>query len=284
MTAAGDWADALAGWGIPDDIVAAAPESPWGFPIAAFRRRTQRSLERTEPSATTLMARQALPAGGSVLDVGVGAGSTSLPLADAASSIVAVDASAEMLAAFSEAASRLKIQTRTVLGTWPDVAARTPPCDVVTCGHVFYNVPDLPSFARALTDHARERVVVEITGSHPLSWMNDLWLRFHGLERPDRPTADDAEAVLRELGLDPLREDRDEPGRGSGFERREEAIALVRRRLCLSPERDDEVAEALGDRLVERDGRWSAGPERTRIVTLWWYGAAPQERSERRSD
>jgi hypothetical protein len=114
--------------------------------------------------------------------------------------------------------------------------------------------------------------------------MNDLWLRFHGLERPDRPTADDAEAVLRELGLDPLREDRDEPGRGSRFERREEAIALVRRRLCLSPERDDEVAEALGDRLVERDGRWSAGPERTRIVTLWWYGAAPQERSERRSD
>ncbi len=58
--------------------------------------------------------------------------------------------------------------------------------------------------------------------------------------------------------------------RGSGFERREDAVALIRRRLCLWPDRDEEVAEAIGDRLVERDGLWSAGPVDQEIVTLWW--------------
>jgi predicted RNA methylase len=276
VTAASGWADALTGWGIPDEILAAAPESPWGFPTEAFRRRAQRSIERSNGSATTRVACEALPERGTVLDVGVGAGSTSLPLADVASMIVGVDASAEMLAAFSQAASRLGIESRTVLGTWPEVARRAPRCDVVTCGHVLYNVPDLAAFVRALTDHARTRVVVEITGAHPLSWMNDLWLRFHSLERPSRPTADDAESVFRELGLEPSREDRDEPGSGSEFERREDAVALVRRRLCLTPDRDPEIGAALGDRLVQDRGLWSAGPERTRIVTFWWEGSAPR--------
>ena len=274
MTAADDWRDALAGWSIPDDIVAAAPESPWGFPTQAFRRRARASLERGEGSATTRVAREALPPDGTVLDVGVGAGATSMPLAPNASVIVGVDASAEMLAAFAETASRLECRTRTVLGTWPDVAARTPVADVAVSGHVLYNVPEIAPFVRALTEHARRRVVVEITGSHPLAWMNDLWLRFHALERPDRPTAHDAEAVLREFGLAPRRHDHDEADRGSGFERREDAVALVRRRLCLTPDRDGEIAEALGDRLAERGGPWSAGPERTRIVTLWWDGSA----------
>ena len=57
---------------------------------------------------------------------------------------------------------------------------------------------------------------------------------------------------------------------GSGFERREHAVALVRRRLCLTPERDGEIARALGPRLREHDGLWSAGPREQRVVTLWW--------------
>jgi hypothetical protein len=44
-------------------------------------------------------------------------------------------------------------------------------------------------------------VVVEITGRHPQAWMNDLWLRFHGIVRPEGPRAEDAVAALKELGV-----------------------------------------------------------------------------------
>jgi 2-polyprenyl-3-methyl-5-hydroxy-6-metoxy-1,4-benzoquinol methylase len=268
MSAADRWREELRAWAIPDEILAAAPEPPYGYSTEPFRRRAERSRERP-PTPTTVRALEALPEGGTVLDVGVGSGATSLPLAGRASSITGVDGSDGMLESFRGAAAEAGAEAATVFGQWPDVAVDVGSADVVVCGHVFYNVQDLRPFARELTGHARRRVVVELTDRHPWSWMNDLWMRFHALERPHGPTAEDARDVLRELGLDPRLEDRVESAAG-GYERRENAIALVRRGLCLGTDRDIEVAEALGDRLVERDGLWSAGPPTQRIVTLWW--------------
>ena len=266
MTAIERWERELPSWGIPDAIVAAAPESPWGFPVELFR--TGDEPEDTGPS--TSVAREALPEAGTVLDVGVGGGAASLPLADGASLIVGVDQSQGMLDEFRTAAGRRGVATQELRGAWPEVGPLAPLADVVLCHHVFYNVADLGPFARALDEHARRRVVAELTDRHPWSWMNDLWMRFHRLDRPDGPTAGDAEAALRELGFDVRREDHVPAPRGSGFERREDAVALIRRRLCLWPDLDEEVAEAIGDRLVERDGLWSAGPVDQEIVTLWW--------------
>jgi hypothetical protein len=105
-------------------------------------------------------------------------------------------------------------------------------------------------------------VVVELTADHPQSSLNPLWERFHGLRRPSRPTADDAAAVLRELRLDVTLERWTAPSRWMGSEP-SEIIAFARRRLCLPPERDPEVADALGPDL----GR---GPRP--MVTMWWAG------------
>ena len=188
----------------------------------------------------------------------------------AAARIVGVDTSEDVLAAFREAANAVGIEAATVSGTWPDVAPSVELVDVAVCDHVLYNVRDLEPFARALDAHVRLRVVVEITATHPLAWMADLWTTFHGLERPDGPDAGDALEALRELGFDAHRDDASRPPRAGGFEDRADAVALIRRRLCLSADRDDEVAEALGSRLIERDGLWSAGPAEQTVVTLWW--------------
>lgn len=275
MTALERWGEDLRAWAIPEPILAAAPEPPYGFPTEAFRRRAEAA--GTQPATpTTERALEALPEGGIVLDVGVGAGSTSLPLAERAGRVTGVDTSQELLDAFREVASSSSVRIDVVAGSWPDAALRVGAADVVVCGHVVYNVQDLGPFLTALTDHARARVVIELTGSHPWAWMNDLWLRFHGLARPSGPTADGAEASLRELGIDPGRADRVDAGTrsGVGFAERGDAVALVRRRLCLPPERDDEVAQALGDRLRRDAGAWSAGPREQQIVTLWWDGTA----------
>jgi SAM-dependent methyltransferase len=266
QSAADRWSATLGEWAIPEEILAAAPESPWGYPVELFASRADAATQHQTPSSRC--AREALPERGTALDVGCGGGAASLPLADRASRLIGVDSSAGMLAAFAE---RAGTAVETIEGAWPEVADRTPAADVVVCHHVAYNVPDLRAFALRLTDHARRRVVMEMTTTHPLSGMSSLWLRFHGVVRPTHPTSDDAIEVLREAGLDPEHDVWTAP-RPGGFAEKANLIAWVRRGLCLGESRDPEIEEALGDRIVERDGLWGL-PDRP-VATIWWPGSA----------
>jgi SAM-dependent methyltransferase len=268
------WRAQLEAWAIPEEILAAAPESPWSFPVGLFRARAERAGAAGRQTPSNREAVRWLPPGGSVLDVGAGAGAASLPLAAVAGRLVAVDESAAMVEAFLAAAAGAGARAEGVQGRWPEVAGRVGPADVVICHHVLYNVADLAPFAAALTDHARHRVVVELTDRHPLVGLAPLWRRFHGLERPSGPTAGDAAAALAALGLDVERQDW-ESGDRLGFDRFEELVAFTRRRLCLPADRDPEVAEALletGTRQV--GGVWvGAGPRL--VTTMSWAGTAP---------
>jgi SAM-dependent methyltransferase len=272
-SAAERWAAQLAAWAIPDEILERAPESPWGFPVEPFRRRATRSAEEAPASVSAQHALEALPEGGSVLDVGSGAGAASLALVPRVGSITAFDPSERMLEAFGELATAAGVRHAAVRGSWPEDAGFVPEAsDVVVCHHVVYNAPDLPGFARALGDHAHRRVVIEMTAEHPRAWMNDLWMRFWSLERPDGPTSDDAERVLRNTGFDVRREDWELQRQGVGPG--DEAVASARRMLCLTPDRDPEVAEALGDRLwSDASGRWFIGHRAQPVTTLWWDAA-----------
>ena len=268
MTAIERWKEALERWAIPPEILAASRESPYGFPTELFRARGERAAGGTGPTPTTIRALERLPDGGRVLDVGCGGGATSLPLAGRAGVLVGVDAQEDMLEGFLANARAAGARAEAVHGRWPDVADQVGPIDVAVAGHVLYNVADVEPFARGLATVAREGVIFELTERHPLHWMNDLWLRLHGVERPDGPDAAAALAALAELGLDPRMELWSAPPRGGGFEREADAVALVRRRLCLPLERDDELRAALGSRLAEREGLWSVGPPDQRLATI----------------
>jgi SAM-dependent methyltransferase len=135
------WRRELAGWAIPHEILTAAPESPLGFPPELFRSRAERTP--AEPSATSRAALDALGTGGDVLDVGVGGGATSLPLAAVATRITGVDESAGMLAGFLASAREAGLQARTVEGRWLDAGPDAPTAEVVVCGHVLYNAGEL---------------------------------------------------------------------------------------------------------------------------------------------
>jgi Methyltransferase domain len=256
-------------WALPESILAAAPEAPWGFPTELFRSRA----ELATPGALTFAnrtARDALPSGGTVLDVGVGAGAASIPLHPSCGLITGVDSSSELLAEFQQQARRVGVAALPVAGAWPEVAPQVSIADVVVCNHVVYNVADLAPFVVALSAHARRRVVLELTSRHPTAWMADLWLRFHALPRPTRPDSDDAASLIRGLGYDVRRHAAVVPRRPGGFRHREDAVASIRRRLCLDAARDEEVAEALGDRLARDGDYWSAAGPLEPLVTLWW--------------
>lgn len=261
--AARRWRDDLESWAIPAEILDAAPESPWVCPPALFARAAEEALDKQPdtPTPSLLRAMEVLPENGSVLDVGAGGGAASLPLCPPAATVTAVDQSPQMLQRFAELAGRQGIEHREVEGPWPDVAGEVGAVDVVVCNHVLYNVADLVPFVAALTDHARNRVVVEITAEHPQASLNPLWEHFHGLARPTGPTADDALAVLHELGLEVGVEEFEGPMRWHNHNH-DEVVAFVRRRLCLPAERDPEVAALLPP------------PVARPHVALWWDGAA----------
>jgi SAM-dependent methyltransferase len=255
------WAEQLAAWAIPEEIRSQATADPWKLTPTLCPAPAPE--ERPDTPAFRL-ARDAVAEGGSVLDVGVGGGAASLPLAPPAALLIGTDESDEMLAAFAARARERGVRARTYPGRWPDVARAVPAADVVVCNHVFYNVPDLGPFALALTAHARRRVVVELTGRHPVAGSNPLWKRFWDLDRPEGPTADDAIAVLEEVGIHPGVEREVRPA----FRRVADAdrIAFLTRRLCLPPERQPEVEAALAE-LPE--------PTVRDVVTLCWDGGAP---------
>jgi SAM-dependent methyltransferase len=266
------WREQLDGWEIPAEVLAAAPESPWQFPVGLFRSRARRAGSRPV-TPSNLEAARHLPPAGSVLDVGAGGGAASLPLAGSAGRLVAVDETPGMVASFLAAAEAAGVPAEGVEGRWPEVADRVGPADVVVCHHVLYNVPDLASFADALTGHARRRVVVELTERHPSVALGPLWRRFHDLDRPSGPGADDAAAALAALGLEVDRQDWEHQDR-FGFDDLDELVAFTRRRLCLPAGRDPEVAQALLEQGFHQvDGVWVSGQPR-RVTTLSWPGSA----------
>jgi SAM-dependent methyltransferase len=266
------WRDELSAWAVPGHVAAAVTESPWVLPRQVFARRADR-LVREPAGPSYERAWEALEPTGTVLDVGSGAGAASLPLAPRISMVTAVDTDALMLALFTERAGAMGLAARTVTGRWPDVAPRVADADVVTCHHVVYNVPDLGPFLSALTGHARRRVVTEVAAVHPLTSLNPLWLRFHGMARPDRPIAADLLEILDALGLRARHTEWSRPAE-TDYTSFSELVEVTRRRLCLPPQRAGEVEAALLDLGVAPERPQDLGSSGRNLVTIWWEGTA----------
>ncbi len=266
------WRADLAGWAIPAHITAAVGESPWVLPRQVFARRADRlAAEPDGPSYSRAQA--ALQPPGELMDVGSGAGAACLPLLPQVTALTAVDSDKEMLGLLAQRAGARGTPARTVLGIWPGVAPEIPAVDVVTCHHVLYNAPDPVPFLAALTAHARREVVVEATARHPLTALNPLWLRFHGLARPSGPTADDLLAICDAMGLGARHEAWTRPG-GADYASFDEMVDVTRRRLCLPPERASEVAGALREAGASPERPDDLGSSGREVVTIWWPGTA----------
>ncbi|MCW0213135.1 MAG: class I SAM-dependent methyltransferase [Pseudonocardia sp.] len=248
-TAAARWAELQEGRGIPPEILAAAPANPWVHNPQDF---TAPAVPADTPSRDAGLA--LLGPGGTVLDVGCGGGDAAFALVGPLEAVTGVDQQQDMLDVFAAGAQAREIPYRTVLGRWPEPAAEAGTADVVTSHHVLHNVVDLPPFLAALTSAAGRGVVVEMLTEHPLTWLDPLWTRFHGLHRLPPATTDDAVAVLREMGVEP------EVTRWSRDRRPPHDPVWVARRLCLPETRADEVAAALEE----------LPPRRTDAATLVW--------------
>jgi SAM-dependent methyltransferase len=256
------WAEQLAGWGIPQHIAEQASESPWGHDARRFA--VDDTLDSDSTSAR--WAREVLPpTGGTVLDVGCGGGRASLALVPPANELIGVDRSGAMLDEFVAAATAAGVARRTVHGSWPEVADVAPIADAVVCHHVVYDVADIIPFLVALTEHARLAVVLEIPTEHPMSAWSEAFRYFWQLERPSSPTHRDLIAVLDELGLEPEHTTSERPALPRFAADPDQLLPMARRRLCLTSDRDDELAAWLNVNPLP----W---PEL--VATIRWPGTA----------
>ena len=251
------WAADLDSWAIPDHILEQAAEAPWVHPVAMFTVEGE-----VADSLSHQRARQALPEGGSVLDVGSGGGRASFALVPPAGLVMAADHQQGMLDVFAQAADERGVRHREFLGDWPDIADEVSEADVVVCHHVAYNVRDIVPFLQALNDHAQRRVVLELPMTHPMSNMNELWKKFWDLDRPTKPTGDQLAAIATAMGFDAHIDTWVDETWGKRVDMpEEERVRFARIRLCLSEDRDAEVAAAL---LEQQDAR----PRE--VATVWW--------------
>ena len=251
--AAARWRELLQARAIPREIRAAAPQDPNRHDPARFVPPVVPEDTPSRRAAQQLLGSE----GGTVLDVGCGAGAAGLALLPKVSHLTGVDHAEDMLRAFEQACTERGVAHRGVHGPWPDVAPEAGAADVVISHHVGYNTLELGPFLVALSDAARRGVVVELHAVHPGAWLDPLWLQFHGLRRPAPATARDVLAVCAEVGIHPEVQRWTRPAQP----RHPEAeLDFSMRRLCLPAQRRDEVAEAVA----------RLGPRHRDLVTISW--------------
>lgn len=228
------------GRGLPPEILAKAPVSPWKHDPQHFGA-PEKPYDTPPRDAALALLGEAPTHRGPVTVLDVGCGSASLAVAEQADLLVGVDHNPGMLEVFTADCAARGVEHRAVLGEWPSISDEAGIADVVLCHHVGYNTVELAPFLVALTAAARRGVVMELTARHPMAWLDPLWIQFHDLRRPKPATADDALAVFEELGITPTTTRWEPPARLP------ENPEWVARRLCLPMERADEVAAALAD-------------------------------------
>ncbi|HLA67570.1 MAG TPA: methyltransferase domain-containing protein [Acidimicrobiia bacterium] len=263
------WRAALEAWAIPQRLLDAVADSPYEWPAALYERT--RRAEAGIDSPTVEMVDDLIGPGGSVLDVGAGAGRLSIPLARRGHRVTAVERDEGMARVLSDQATEARVDITRVIGSWPQVAGNAGHHDVVTSAHVVYDVASIGSFVEAMHRAARRAVAVEMTPRHPWAGLSRYFLSLHGLERPSHPTVDDFAAVVEEVvGVTPNRRPWTAPP-GLRFADLGELLAFYRRRLLVPPERSIEAAGLIEPDVERTDDGWLVlGPVERQVVTVWW--------------
>ena len=265
------WRRLLEEWALPQELLDAVPDSPYGWSPDLWKRRAQIAREQGSETPTSDVIRSLLPANGTLLDVGAGTGRASLMHAADGHLLTAVEKNPELAEQYRQRAAELGVAGKLVEGVWPVVAGAVAVHDVAMCAHVVYDVQDIEPFVSTLARHGRAGVVVELTPDHPWSGLAPYYRALHGLPRPEGPSFRDfVEVVEQVCSIHPVVEVWTRPGQ-VWFESWDEILDHYGKRLVLPRHRWDELRELLAPETGEDDGRLYVGSRERTMVTVWWH-------------
>ena len=227
----------------------------WDQRADQFRRLSEQ--HRPDGDLLLQLIGEALGDGGTVLDVGAGAGRYALPLAGRADFVTAVEPSAAMGRHLQERAEQAGVRNlRLVASTWEDVDV--PPHDVVLAAHILYPIADVAPFVRKLVAHARRAWFITIRVEPMGAELAPLWQQVWRTPYPVEPTFLDLYPLLFALGLRPNA--RMMPfAVGGGGMTFADALAQARGRLFLTADdhrHDEALAAFLRTHLQEDASGW----------------------------
>jgi SAM-dependent methyltransferase len=261
------WRRALDSWALPEQLLAGVDDSPFSWPAHLYERMIGLDPE----SPVVAMAAGLVGAGGSILDVGAGAGRLAIPLAGRGFRVTAVERDEGMARALGDAARRAGLDVTRIVGPWPQVAGNAGVHDLCLSGHVVFDVPAIGPFLEAMNLAARRVVIVEMTPRHPWSGLKRYYRALHGIDRPTRPTVDDFVQVVEEVvGVVPEVEWwTSSPA--FRFADTQELLEFYRRRLLVPPARSLEAAALLEPDIHRLDDGWLVlGPPEREVAAVWW--------------
>jgi SAM-dependent methyltransferase len=237
----------------------------WSERARHFDASVKRRRDEPDPLREFVLAQ--LTPDSTLLDIGAGTGSWTLPVARVARRVTAAEPSPSMLGVLREnvAADGLN-NVGFVQGRWEEIEVE--PHDFALCSHAMYTSPDLIGFVRKMERSARRRcyLVMRVPAHDGVLAELSRAIRGHPHDSPNFVVAHNA---LLAAGIYPnvLMEPRLRAWTNATLE---EAFARAKRHLRLADDTYDAlIRETLTRRLVRQgDGyRW---PDGMRSALVWW--------------
>jgi SAM-dependent methyltransferase len=247
------------------DLINANPHISNGEPMKRYRTHAQQRRQRPDPLLDYVV--QSIDNNVTVLDIGAGNGRWTVPLAQKAKAVTAVEPAADMLEMLNEnlQSSRLKVQV--VQSSWEEAQVET--YDIAICAHAMYSSPNLKSFVRKMEQHARKSCYLEIRLPPVDGVIGDLAHSIYG-RLYDSANAMVAYNALYSLGIyaNMLVENEIYPWVNDSFE---EAFQRAKRHLHLNSTAayDQLIQDTLRKRLTLRNNLY-IWPDGMRSALLWW--------------